>query len=293
MNILLSEVLVVAVAIGSAGSLQASEAVVSDHVAAPSYELVLRENVKWEQLNPARGDKSPRAGTLWGDRNGSEATGYLLKPMDGFQSPPHIHNVTYRGVVISGLIHNDDPTAVEMWMPAGSFWTQPKGESHITAAKGNSTLAYIEIDEGPYLVLPTDEAFDSGERPVNVDVSNIVWLEASNISWLQQAGMPTSGNAPEIGFLWGKPQDGHVNGVLLKLPAGFNGTIDSQASTFRAVLIQGQVAYQATTDNNSVNLAPGSYFGSMGAAQHSVTTSDELESIIYIRTDGKINITPN
>ena len=64
----------------------------------------------------------------------------------------------------------------------GSFWTQPKGEVHITAAKGTTNVAYIEIEEGPYLVLPTEEAFDSGERPINVDASNIVWIDQPGYS---------------------------------------------------------------------------------------------------------------
>ncbi|MEL6593749.1 MAG: DUF4437 domain-containing protein [Bacteroidota bacterium] len=55
----------------------------------PTYQLTLASEVQWEDLNPARGDKSPKAATLWGDRRGNaEATGFLLKPIDGFQSPP-------------------------------------------------------------------------------------------------------------------------------------------------------------------------------------------------------------
>lgn len=60
------------------------------------------DQVKWEPLNPARGDASPRAGTLWGDRKGRGPTGFLVRFKQGFASPPHIHNVTYRGVVIEG-----------------------------------------------------------------------------------------------------------------------------------------------------------------------------------------------
>ena len=88
--------------------------------AGDSREVVLTSEVKWEQLNPARGDKSPQAGTLWGDRKGPVPTGFLAKFVDGFSSPPHIHNATYRAVVISGSIHNDDPEAVDMWMPAAA-----------------------------------------------------------------------------------------------------------------------------------------------------------------------------
>ena len=120
-------------------------------------------DVNWEKLNPARGDKSPQAATLWGDRKSNTETGFLVKFVDGFSSPPHIHNVSYRGIVLEGLVHNDDPKAEAMWMPRGSFWTQPAGESHITSAKGNTNIAFIEIDSGPYLVKPKKEAFDNGE----------------------------------------------------------------------------------------------------------------------------------
>ncbi len=247
-------------------------------------DVVLTSEVKWEPLNPARGDKSPRAGTLWGDRNGTGPTGFLVEFVDGFSSPPHIHNVSYRGVVISGLIHNDDPDAADMWLPTGSFWTQPKGEVHITAAKGSTNVAYIEIEQGPYLVLPTDEAFDSGERPVNVDASNIVWID--------QPGIPASADGPKLAFLWGNPQDGQLNGTLVKLPAGFTGKIDSYGSTLRAVVIKGQLQYQVPGETDVKTLEPGSYFSSKGESVHQVSFEAGDESIIYVRTDGQYDVIP-
>lgn len=147
-----------------------------------TYTVLRRADVPWEQLNPARGDKSPKAGTLWGDRKADVATGFLAEFVDGFSSPPHIHNVSYRAVVIEGLVHNDDPQAANMWMPVGSYWTQPKGEAHITSAQGSKIVAYVEIEAGPYLVRPLDQAFDSGERPVNVDASNLALTACPNPS---------------------------------------------------------------------------------------------------------------
>lgn len=239
-------------------------------------KVVLMSEVKWEKLNPARGDMSPQAGTLWGDRKGTVPTGFLAKFVDGFSSPPHIHNATYRAVVISGLIHNDDPDAAHMWMPAGSFWTQPKGEVHITAAKGVTNVALVEIDKGPYLVLPPGKAFDSGERPVNVDASNIVWVDPP--------GMPTSANNPKLAYLWGNLQDGQSNGTFVKLPTGFTGKIHSHGSTFRAVVIKGQLQYLGA---NVKTLEPGSYFSSKGKFVHQISSKAGEESIIYVRTNGK------
>ena len=244
-----------------------------------SSEVILASEVNWEQLNPARGDQSPKAGTLWGDRKGTDPTGFLAQFVDGFSSPPHIHNVTYRAVVISGMIHNDDPAAAAMWMPTGSFWTQPKGEVHITAAKGTTNVALVEIDHGPYLVRPTEEAFDSGERPINVDPSNIVWVEPR--------GVTASDNGPRIAYLWGSLQEGQSNGSFVKLPAGFTGKIHSRGSTFRAVVVQGQPQYIGA---DVKVMDPGSYFGSSGEAVHRIASHAGAESIIYVRTNGKFDI---
>ena len=273
-------------------ALAASDSIAQEPAAEPTSKVVLTSEVKWEQLNPARGDKSPKAGTLWGDRNGSGPTGFLLKPADGFSSPPHIHNVSYRGVVISGLIHNDDPNAADMWLPTGSFWTQPKGEVHITAAKGTNTLAYIEIEEGPYLVLPVEEAFHSEERPINMDESNMVWLDSSNITWIDQPGMPASANGPKVAFLWGNPQDDQLNGTHVKLPAGYIGKIRSHGSTFRAVVIQGQPQYQVPGETDVKAMEPGSYFSSKGESEHQVSCEAGEECIIYVRMEGKFDVIP-
>ncbi|EKO3803681.1 TPA: DUF4437 domain-containing protein [Vibrio harveyi] len=117
-------------------------------------------------LNPLRGVLSLGAANLWGDRTTGTATGMLVRFNKGFESPPHIHNITYRGIVIDGLMHNDDPTSAKMWRPTGSFWTQPAGEDHTTAANGDINLTSLEIDADPYLVKPSKEQFNNGERPL-------------------------------------------------------------------------------------------------------------------------------
>ena len=277
---LLTCALVSIVAAGYTSLRAASDSIATNPTAESAYKVVSVSEVNWEQLNPARGDKSPQAGTLWGDRNGTVPTGFLAKFVDGFSSPPHIHNATYRAVVISGLIHNDDPDAADMWMPSGSFWTQPKGEVHITAAKGDANVALVEIDRGPYLVLPPEEAFDSGERPINVDASNVVWADPP--------GMPTSANGPKLAYLWGNPQGVQSNGTCVKLPAGFTGKIHSSGSTFRAVVIKGQFKYLGA---NVKTLEPGSYFSSEGEWVHQISSNAGAESIIYVRTEGKYELT--
>lgn len=192
---------------------------------APGPTVVRVADVDWQPLNPARGDASPRAATLWGDRDGSGPTGFLVRFADGFSSPPHIHNVSYRGVVISGLIHNADAAAEPRWMPTGSYWTQPRGGAHITAARGVS-VAYIEIDEGPYLVRPVDAAFDAGEAPLNLHAADMAWAPAS----------PAGGG--RLAHLWGAPDAG-PSGSLVALTADSAATLRSRGD-LRAVLIAGR-----------------------------------------------------
>ncbi|MEM7572741.1 MAG: DUF4437 domain-containing protein [Bacteroidota bacterium] len=248
----------------------------------PTKRLVLSSDIDWEQLNPARGDQSPQAGTVWGDRKGEVATGFLAKFVDGFSSPPHIHNVTYRAIVIKGLIHNDDPAAADMWMPSGSFWTQPVGEAHITSAKGEENIAYVEIDRGPYLVQPIEDAFDSGERPVNIDAINIIWLGADKTNWV------SSDSEAEISFLWESSNQKGLRGLFVKLPAGHRGQLSSEGAIFHAIVIQGELDYQMAGETTTLD--PSSYFGVEGAATHQLANEAEEAVIIYVRTNGKIGL---
>ena len=244
--------------------------------------VIPASEVQWEQLNPARGDASPMAATLWGDRNGTEPTGFLFHPVDGFESPPHAHNVSYRGVVIRGLVHNADPKAEKKWMPAGSFWTQPRGGVHITAARGNDVLAYIEIDEGPYLVLPVEKAFESEEQPVNTDESNIDWTSAPH--------MLSLATGIEVAVLWGNPLDAEPSGSLVRLPAGFVGTMRPDGPSFRAVVILGPLEHSVTGETNRAALDPGSYFSSQGDSVHEVACEAEGACVVYVRAEGTFDV---
>ncbi|TVZ14306.1 DUF4437 domain-containing protein [Maribacter sp. MAR_2009_72] len=245
-------------------------------------EVVTADNVKWGWLNPLRGDKSPAAGKLWGDRTKKEPTGFLVKFKKGFSSPPHIHNITYRGVVIQGLLHNDDEKAEKQCLPAGSYWQQPAGEAHITAADGEENMAFLDIQEGPYLVKPTSEAFDNGERPVNVDKTNLVWLNANDIQWVAEK------SNVQTAFLWGSHQKNQLRAALLKLPAGFKGSIKNLSPNFRAVVISGKVTHQFSIKEAKNVLEPGSYFGAEENAEPLLDT--DTETVIYIRSNGDFEV---
>lgn len=244
-------------------------------------KVVAADDIEWGYLNPLRGNKSPGAADLWGDRTKDTATGMLVRFNKGFESPPHIHNITYRGIVIEGAMHNDDPSAEKMWMPAGSFWTQPAGENHTTAANGSTNLIYLEIDSGPYLVQPSSEHFDNGERPLNLHKDNIVWVEDAELHDINATGVSST-------YLWGNTAD--MNGSMVKLPAGFKGTIGTQASEFRAVVIAGEVDYQSVEVTSPVSLNAGSYVESTGIFNHQLVNKSQQETIIYIRTNSAYRV---
>lgn len=253
-------------------------------------KVVKASDVQWGYLNPLRGDKSPGAADLWGDRTQNTATGMLVRFKEGFASPPHIHNITYRGVVIQGKVHNAEPKSARFWLPAGSYWTQPAGQNHITAAlsKGtqsavsdedeNGALIYLEIDEGPYLVKPSQQRFDNGESPVNVHADNIVWLNENRVKNL-------AGKGVEISYLW---ETHFSQSLLLKLPAGFSGKLFTSADEFRAVVIQGDVNYFSTAADSQKMLQPGSYFDSRGKFEHQL--SSQQASVIYLKINGEFTV---
>lgn len=234
-------------------------------------------DIDWGPLNAARGDQSPQAGDLWGDRTGDGATGFLVQFKDGFSSPPHIHNITYRGIVIQGNVHNDHPDADVAWMPPGSAWVQPAGGVHITAAQGDRNMAYIEIASGPYLVQPPADAFDSDDQPRNIHADDMPWADA--------------GHGVQTARLWGGTDQHQPTGTLVKLPANFRGSIHSPGGTLHAVIIAGDLLLHTADPTDTTRLEPGNYFGSTGQAAHRLANASNAPTLVYLRTDQSFDVT--
>ena len=53
---------------------------------ADDHSVIATDDIEWGLLNPLRGDASPRAADLWGDRTKDIATGMLVKFKKGFSS---------------------------------------------------------------------------------------------------------------------------------------------------------------------------------------------------------------
>ncbi len=246
------------------------------------HTVITPNMIKWGLLNPARGNDSPKAFDLFGDRTKDTATGMLVRFDKGFTSPPHIHNITYRGVVIEGHVHNASPGADKMWLPKGSFWVQPAGRSHVTAANDQNNLIYLEIDQGPYLVEDTSEAFESHDHAINIDSTNLVWVTYKDAKWLEI-------NGGKIAFLWGATDSD--NGTFLKLPAHFSGFLEDD-SQLRVVVVEGSFHYHYHIEGaefTHIMLTPSSFFSSNGKAKHYIETFDE-EVLLYVRNIGGYHV---
>ena len=242
------------------------------------HTVITPDEIVWGMLNPARGNESPKAFDLFGDRTKDTATGMLVRFEKGFTSPPHIHNITYRGVVIEGLVHNASPGASKMWLPKGSFWVQPAGGDHVTAANDQNNLIYLEIDHGPYLVEDSSEAFESHDHAINIDSTNLVWVTSKDAKWLDIDG-------GKISFLWGKTDSD--NGTFLKLPPYFKGFLKDD-SQLRAVVVEGNFHYHyhiEGAERTHIMLTPSAYFSSNGKAKHYIETFDK-EVLLYVRNIG-------
>ncbi len=243
----------------------------------PSTRFISPSDVKWEQLNPKRGDRSPKAGPLWGKRTGPGPAGFLLWPVDGFSSPPHIHNVDYHGVVITGTVHNADPSAAEFYMPPGSFWTQPGKGLHITACKGQC-LAYIEVAD-KFEVLPASRAQKDIAPAINLGPSKIKWIKPADIP-------PAAVYGVRVAYPMGKPEIGQAGATLLKLPAGSHGVWHQFHYTYHAVVIRGRPTHRAGGSNKTRTMDPGTYFGSKGNYSYELSCPGKDECMVYIRTKG-------
>ncbi len=251
-------------------------------------QVITPDQITYQPLNPVRGNASPQAGVLWGDIRQNVPSGVLLKFADGFSSPPHIHNITYRAVVISGYIHNDDPDATNMWMGPGSFWMQPAGEVHVTSAKaGSSAMAFLEILRGPYLVQSGEKAFDNGERPINLDQTNVVWLSAGEMTWVAFDPEVNVDSQPKVARLWGGMTRGELSGSFVKLPQGHAGQLNSIGARFRSVVIKGQLDHEVPSISELTKLGPGGYFASPADMEHKISCDTTSECLLYVRTSGQ------
>lgn len=171
-------------------------------------------------------------------------------------------------------------------MPPGSYWTQPKGGVHITSAKGADTVAFIEIDDGPYLVRPVEAAFGSEEEIINTDVADLPWVDATSWSSTPGAAGPCGAPMPCVAPLWGAAGGSDPGAVLLKLAPGSGDEVAPTAGMFRVVTVAGRTMTAGA--DGEVALDPGSLVTSGSAV--ALACADGAECLLYLRTEGSVEL---
>lgn len=128
---------------------------------------------------------------------------------------------------------------------------------------------------------PIDEAFDNGERPINIEFSNLVWLDKNTSKVIH------SDSRAEISFLI---EEAEYRSLFIKLPKGFDGKIETNGEIAHAVVIQGELSYTMPMTKTQQYLDLGSYFGSSNKSTHRVKNTSNLETILYVRTNGDVTV---
>ncbi len=72
---------------------------------------------------------------------------------------------------------------------------------------------------------------------------------------------------------------------MVKIPKGFKGSIDSDASEFKAVVISGSLEY-----NEATTLKPGSFITSQGKSRLAIENDTNEDAIVYIRASSPYDV---
>lgn len=100
-------------------------------------------------------------------------------------------------------------------MQAGSFWTQPLGAT-TSPPDWRARHDLLGDPVGPHLVKPSDEAFDGGERPINVGARNITRLGADDAEWVGD-------ESPRMACLGGSVEDNEQYSTFVEPLSGSGG----------------------------------------------------------------------
>ncbi len=121
------------------------------------------------------------------------------------------------------------------------------------------------------------------------------WRESDSLGAverrLDRSTWDASPDGPKVAAVWGAPNDDRPSGSFVKLPARFAGTLRSHGSTFRAVVIQGRPEHQVPGETQVKAVEAGGYFSSKGPAVHEISSDAGQQSILYVRSEGKFEVT--
>ena len=90
-----------------------------------------------------------KAASAYGDSSRG-AHGTFLKMPGGFASPVHTHTSDEWGVIIAGVFANGKPGSQDILLPAGSYFFQKAGETHISKCVSENECIIFLSQGGKY-----------------------------------------------------------------------------------------------------------------------------------------------
>ena len=89
------------------------------------------------------------AAPAYGDL-GTGPHGTFIKMPAGYVSPAHTHSEDYWAVVISGVMVNKKPDGPDVLLPAGSYYFQKGGETHVTKCTSPDGCVFFVNQSGGF-----------------------------------------------------------------------------------------------------------------------------------------------
>ena len=108
-------------------------------------KVTTAEDINWGYLNAARGDKSPGAADLWGDRTKDTATGMLVRFNKGIEGSITSSGDEFKAVVIQGsLSYIDENKSNARTLNAGSYVASSTPAKHrLRNISDDETIVYV------------------------------------------------------------------------------------------------------------------------------------------------------
>ena len=233
------------------------------------------------------------AGTLWGGRDRSGPTGFLLRPADGFESPPHIHNVAYRG--------GGDPRPPPQRRP-GRRVDVDAGGVVLDAAGGRGAHHSRERRATPWPTSRSTRGRSASSRSRRRSTTARETGQRRRVEpRLAGTHRPPAGSSPakasasahglELAFLWGDPRQDR-SAERDPHPASGRGPAElrSRGPILHAVVVQGRPEHRVAGETDGESLEPGSYVRSKGETVHQLFCEKEQRCILYVRTKGRFDV---
>jgi anti-sigma factor ChrR (cupin superfamily) len=104
----------------------------------------------------------------------------------------------------------------------------------------------------------------------------------------------SEGNPVEAALLWGDPATGPA-ALVIRMPPGHEEPLHSHTSTYRTVLIKGEIQSRSNDDATDIAevFGPGAYMVQPGGQSHSEVNAGSVPVVALVFFDGPVDFVPS